>query len=80
MFNEPSKKDFTYTVSMRPDANFYIEPEIPAVSYGFPIGWTDGGAAYDINGCRVGIKDMIDAANIYALLMLEIRNRLHLGK
>jgi hypothetical protein len=57
------------------DINPYNELGVPAITYGFPTGYSVEGAKYDINLFRVKIEDMINAAKVYALLILDICNR-----
>lgn len=75
MFQEPPKNVPSQFVSMWRDVNPFNELGIPAISYGFPTGYTYEGAPYDINLFRVGIPNMIKAAKIYASVALDLCNR-----
>ncbi len=67
IFNEPPKKSLSLQSSMWRDINQFNELGVPAVSYGFPVGVGPSSATK--------IKDMVDAAKVYALLALDICNR-----
>lgn len=76
LFNkEPAKKSITYMNSMWRDINSWNELGVPAITYSFPTGYSVEGAAYSINLFRVKIKDMVDAAKVYALLALDLCSR-----
>ena len=75
IIKEPPKKAITYMTSMWRDINSYNELGVPAISYGFPTGYAQPGAAYDLSLFRVKIEDMIKAAKVYALLALDLCNR-----
>ncbi len=73
LFNKPLKKALPETSNMWRDINPYNELGVPAVSYGFPrAGMRPDEPA---GGVGVKIKDMVDAAKVYALLALDICNR-----
>ena len=74
-FQKPPNKTVSYMNSMWRDINPYNELGVPAITYGFPTGYSVEGAKYDINLFRVKIEDMINAAKVYALLILDICNR-----
>ena len=71
----PPKNAVTYMLSMWRDINPYSELGVPSICYGFPTGYSAEGEKYDIDLFRVKIKDMIDAAKVYALVALDICNR-----
>jgi len=72
ILEKPPGKAPTFMVSMWRDINSFIELGIPAISYGFPTGWSVDGAKYDMDLCRAKIEDMVKAAKVYALLALNL--------
>ena len=77
MFNEPPQNPPTAFVSMWRDLNPYNEIGVPAISYGFPTGYTHDGATniFAVESRRVKIADMITAAKLYASVALDLCGR-----
>ncbi|MBI2305609.1 MAG: peptidase dimerization domain-containing protein [Chloroflexi bacterium] len=75
MFPQPPQKVPSQFVSMWRDVNPFNELGVPAISYGFPTGYTHEGAPYDINLFRVRVADMVTTAKIYATLAIDLCNR-----
>ena len=78
MFGEPPKDPPTQFVSMWRDVNPYNEIGVPAVSYGFPTGYTHAGATHSsgsANATKVKIADMVTAAKLYASVALDLCSR-----
>ena len=78
MFNQVPGDVASQFVSMWRDINPYNEIGVPAISYGFPTGYTHPGAAGAMNStasATVKISDMIKAAKIYASLAIDLCSR-----
>ncbi|MBI2305610.1 MAG: peptidase dimerization domain-containing protein [Chloroflexi bacterium] len=78
MFQEPPRNVATQFVSMWRDVNPFNELGVPALSYGFPTGYTKEGATATMSSSAavtVKIADMVRAAKVYALLALDLCNR-----
>ena len=78
MFGEPPSAPPTQFVSMWRDVNPYNEIGVPAVSYGFPTGYTHPGATHSSGSAaatKVKIADMITATKLYASVALDLCSR-----
>ena len=78
IFNEPPGPVASQFVSMWRDLNPYNEIGVPAISYGFPTGYTQHGASVTMATAQhsaVKIADMIKAAKIYASMTLDLCSR-----
>ncbi|MBI4284983.1 MAG: M20/M25/M40 family metallo-hydrolase [Chloroflexi bacterium] len=76
VFGTPPKKPVTYMTSMWRDINTYNEIGIPAITYGFPTGYSAEGQLYDYDLFRVEVSDMVQATKVYALLALDVCSRM----
>ena len=78
MFSEAPKPVASQFVSMWRDVNPYNELGVPAISYGFPTGYThegSGGAMNSASSASVKIADMVNAAKVYASVALDLCSR-----
>ena len=78
MFNEPPKEVADQFLSMWRDVNPYNEIGVPAISYGFPTGYTHAGAKEVMataEDTKVKIADMMKAAKLYATITLDLCSR-----
>ena len=78
LFQQPTLPVASQFVSMWRDLNPYNEVGVPSLSYGFPTGYTQHGAAATMvnpASSAVKIADMISAAKVYASVALELCSR-----